>query len=198
MRAQGLDRWLPIMLGALVGLGAVGAAMWAGPTPSEQALLAARWTARVMFPLFLVAYLASSLARLWPNDWTRAILRHRRQWGLGFALALTIHLVALLVNIIGFRPRPFASLIGGMVAYLLAYLMAATSNNAAMRRLGQGWRWLHRIGIHVVWFVFLAGYGGRITNPDPSYHLTGWIGTLILLAALALRLYAARAKPRLA
>ena len=197
MNGRGLDRWLPLVLGAIAGLGAVVAAMAVGATPSEQALLAARWTARAMFPLFIVVYLASSLARLWPATWTQAILRHRRQWGFGFALAATIHLVALLVNIIGFRPRPFASLVGGMVAYLMVYLMVATSNTAAMQRLGRAWRWLHRIGIHVVWFVFLAGYGGRIFKADPSYHLAGWVGTLVLITALALRLYAARVRPRL-
>ena len=191
-----LTTWLdrrstPIMIGAILGIAAIAAALLVTPNTAEQANLAARWTARVALPLFLVAYLAGSLARLFPGPLTHALRRRRRQWGLGFALAHLIHLVALAVNVLGFGPdRSIASLIPGGIAYGLIVLMAATSSDAAMRRMGAGWHWLHRIGIHYIWFTFFASYAKRIAEPD--LMATGLIFTPVMLAALALRLYASK------
>jgi DMSO/TMAO reductase YedYZ heme-binding membrane subunit len=196
-RAGGLSAagWLdrrrtPLLAGLAAGLVAVAAALVAGRGAPQEALLAARWTARAAAPLFLVAYLASTLRTLWPGPVTTALRRRRRQWGLGFALAHSIHLAALLVNILAFRPRPVATLVGGGLAYALIYLMALTSNDASQRLLGRGWIWLHRIGIHYVWLVFTISYTGRAFHADPGYHAEGRILAPLFLAALALRLYA--------
>ena len=59
-----------------------------------------------------------------------------------------------------------------------------------MRRMGAGWHWLHRIGIHYIWFIFFASYAKRIAEPD--LMVTGLIFTPVMLAALALRLYASK------
>lgn len=191
-----LSNWLdrrstPILLGGLAGIGAIAAALLVASLPSEQANLAARWTARTALPLFLIAYLAGSLARLYPGPLTHALRRRRRQWGLGFALAHLIHLGALGVNVLVFGPeRTLVSVLPGAIAYGLIVLMAATSSDAAMRRMGRGWHWLHRVGIHYIWFIFFASYAKRI--PAPQLMTTGLIFTPIMLAALALRLYASR------
>lgn len=191
LSAAWLDRRrTPLFAGLAAGLVAVAAALLAGEGPPQQALLAARWTARTAAPVFLVAYLASSLWRLWPGPVTAALLKRRRQWGLGFALAHSIHLAALLVNIIVFRPRPVSTLVGGGLAYLLIYLMALTSNDASQRLLGRWWTWLHRIGIHYVWLIFVISYTSRAIHADPAYHVEGRVLAPLFLAALALRLYA--------
>ncbi len=71
-------RLFPLWLAAgLAALAVVIGLAW-GATVQDQWQLAARYTARVGFPLFLVAYSASSLANLWPGDVTRSFLRHRR------------------------------------------------------------------------------------------------------------------------
>lgn len=188
-------RSTPLLVGLLFGLFAVVAGFVVGQSDAEQAQLAARWTARAALPVFLVAYLASTMLRLWSGDWSRAIMRRRRQWGLGFALAHTIHLAALLVAVLVYGPgRPLVTLLGGGFAYVLIYLMALTSNNWSMKRLGKYWKWLHRFGIHYIWFIFTFSYAGRIANPD--MRMTGLIFTPIMFAALGLRLYAYfRAKP---
>lgn len=182
-------RDFPLWLGLFFGLIAVAAGLAVGASHAEQAGLAARWTARAALPLFLVAYLASSFYRLWPGDITRAILRRRRQWGLGFALAHTIHLAALATNLLVFGvTRPAQVLLGGGLAYGLMYAMVFTSNDWSMKRMGRYWKWLHRVGIHYLWFIFAFSYAGRIGNPD--MRMTGLIFTSILLGALGLRLYA--------
>ena len=195
----GAARWLdhraaPFLIGLLFAFTAVGFAAFAGQDASERALLAARWTARASLPFFLVTYLASSLVRLWPNALTRALQRRRRQWGLAFALAMTIHLIALLNNIIMFRPRALMTLIGGGIAYVLMYVMAATSNNRSMRMMGRGWKIIHRIGLHIIWLVFFISYAGRVVHVEPHYHLEGQVGAALLLGALAIRLVAWRRK----
>lgn len=180
-------------MGFLAGAGAIVAAFLVGTTSAEQALLAARWTARTALPVFLVAYLASSLVRLAPGAVSRALMQRRRQWGLGFAIAHAVHLAALAVNVLIFGPaRPWQTLLGGGLAYLLILLMAVTSNDASVRRLGRGWRWLHRVGIHYIWLIFFISYAGRIAEPDMM--LTGMIFTPLLVAALAVRLLSRRAR----
>ena len=73
------QKYLPILLALLLGLGAIWIGMAWGSNPQDQAQLAARYTARVAFPLFLLTYLASSLVTLWAGSWTLALVRTRRQ-----------------------------------------------------------------------------------------------------------------------
>jgi DMSO/TMAO reductase YedYZ heme-binding membrane subunit len=183
----------PFAFALLLAGGAMAAGWLAGAGTTEGALLAARWTARAALPLFLVAYLASSLRTLWPGPLTNALVRRRRQWGLAFALAHFIHFTALALNIWVFGPsRDAETLVGGGLAYGFIGLMALTSNDAAVRAMGVWWRRLHRVGIHYVWLIFTISYASRIVNPDASYHLMGWVGTPVMLGALALRVMAWR------
>lgn len=183
-------RWPPFALALILGGGTALAGWLVGASPAEQALLAARWTARAALPLFLVAYIASSLLRLWPGEITRALVRRRRQWGLGFALAHSIHLGALLHNILNFDSRPLPTLLGGGLAYLLIYAMAATSNDASMRLLGKWWKRLHSFGIHYIWLIFTLSYLGRFADGDSDHFMTAVTLFPLMIAALTLRLYA--------
>ena len=123
---------------ALAGaLAAVGLGFALGATREEQWLLATRYTARFSFPVFLLAFTASSWARLVPGRRTRALVRARRGLGLGFATAHTVHLAALAIyNAIVANVPSLTTLAGGGVAYPAMYAMAATSNDWSVRRLG--------------------------------------------------------------
>jgi methionine sulfoxide reductase heme-binding subunit len=180
----------PLLIGIALGLLAVALGWWAGATPAEEAKLAARWTARIALPMFLFAYLASSLLRLCPGDLTKALVRRRRQWGLGFALTHTIHLAALAYNVLNYDPRSLPSLFPGGFAYVMVYIMAMTSNNTSMKALGKNWKRLHIFGIHYIWFIFTASYVTRIFKPEMM--ATGLLFTPVMFAALGLRLYARR------
>jgi methionine sulfoxide reductase heme-binding subunit len=179
-------RW-PMMLGLLAGLLALWAGLAAGSDQIESWLLAARWTARVGFPIFIVAYAASSLAKLWPSDLTRRLWQGRRWWGLGFAASHTVHLYALVtyLNLSG-ESRPLGVLIGGGGAYVMLFLMALTSNEAAMRALGRNWKRLHTLGIHWLWFVFAFSYFGRIAEGRELPYAA--ITFAVALLALGLRI----------
>lgn len=182
-------RLVPIGIAAALAFGAFGLGFAAGGGGAEQLLLAARWTARVSFPIFILAYSASSLVRLWPADLWKGVLRRRRQWGLGFALAHTVHLAALAWYNVAIQQVPAVqTLLGGGLAYGLMFAMAATSNDASQRAMGVWWKRLHTAGIHWIWFIFAFSYFGRLF--DPGRWMQGAVLFPICLAALGLRLAA--------
>ncbi len=155
-------RW-PMALGLILSLAALALGLRSGGDAADAWLRAARWTARAGFPLFILTYAASSLGRLWHSPLTRALWRDRRWWGLGFAASHTVHLYALTTyNSTAGKELTAQTLIGGGGAYALLYLMALTSNDAAMRKLGRNWKRLHTLGIHWLWFVFTFSYLGRV------------------------------------
>ena len=180
------SRWFPLVIAAfLAGFAVVLGLVW-GTDQIDQWRLASRYTARVGFPVFITVYAASSLLALWPGTITRTIARYRRQWGLGFALTHGIHLIALTgYNMLQGHTPDLTTLIGGGGAYAILYAMALTSNDRSMRAIGRYWKWLHRTGIHWLWFIFAFSYAGRVAKlEDPGiapYFLA------IALAALGLR-----------
>jgi DMSO/TMAO reductase YedYZ heme-binding membrane subunit len=186
-----LDRrpWLISLTAGIAALATVALALRIGHDAVEQWRLAARWTARVGFPVFLLTYVASSLYRLWPHPGSRTLLRRRRWWGLGFAASHTVHLAALVTFFRASGEAPeTATLVGGGFAYLLLFAMAATSNRAAMAWLGRGWKRLHTVGIHTLWTVYAFSYSGRLF--DPERETIGAVFAPLAFAALGLRLWA--------
>lgn|ERR1700722_17629821 len=113
---------------------------------------------RVALPLFLLAFTASSLATLWPNELTRWLLRNRRYFGLGFAFGMAWHL-----SFVGYSIYSFGLSASGLTARGLALdlmgltfllLMTLTSFRRSARRLSpENWRRLHKTGVYVIWFV---------------------------------------------
>ncbi|APZ98797.1 hypothetical protein BWQ93_10055 [Sphingopyxis sp. QXT-31] len=84
------------------------------------------------------------------------------------------------------------SLAAGLVAVAAAPILSADQSDGAglERRVAEGWKWLHRIGIHYIWLIFTFNYVSRAVYADPTYHLEGRIMAPLFLAALGLRLYA--------
>jgi DMSO/TMAO reductase YedYZ heme-binding membrane subunit len=142
----------------------------AGATPDESWRLAARYTARLSFCVFLLTYVASSWQRRWPGDFARQLVRQRRGLGLAFAAAHSVHLGALVqYNLVTEQVPDAVTLIGGGGAYVAMFAMAATSNDASVRALGRQWRTLHRIGMHWLWFIFTFSYAGRVVGGDLAF-----------------------------
>jgi methionine sulfoxide reductase heme-binding subunit len=183
-----MHRW-PLVFGLIAGLLALFVGLQAGADHVENWRLAARWTARAGFPIFILTYSASSLGRLWHVPWTRTLWRDRRWWGLGFAAAHTVHLYALITFLkVSGETRPLPVLLGGGIGYGLLYAMVLTSDEAAMRALGKNWKRLHTLGIHWLWAVFFISYAGRAVKPGSMNY--GLFAAIIALAALGLRITA--------
>ena len=73
---------------AVIGLATLAASLIAafgyvefGGWNAEGAGAAARYTARFSFPIFVLAWSASALAKLWPGSWRTVLLRRRRAIG---------------------------------------------------------------------------------------------------------------------
>ncbi|MFN5085220.1 MAG: hypothetical protein ACK44O_03215 [Novosphingobium sp.] len=184
-----IKRCWRLALGMVVGLGSLYLGLTLGASEPEAWNLAARYTARVGLPIFLLTYAASSLLRLAPSPTTKALVRDRRWWGLAFAFTHTVHFGALYMAVTT-RGDSLSLLAPGAVAYLAILAMALTSSDAAMKALGANWKRLHRTGIHVIWLVFTLAYAKRI--PEAETMITGLVGTALCLLAAGLRLAAWR------
>ena len=157
-----------------------------------------RYTARLAFLIFIVAFAAGALAQLFPSEGTRWLRRTRRYIGLSFALAHFIHLGALTGFFISIGETPdTVTIIGGGLAYVFVSLMALTSNDWSVRKFGPVvWRRLHLIGSYYIWLIFMNSYLGRVFREAPPEPRIIFIATAALgFAALGLRI-AAWAKKR--
>ena len=191
MAATHTIRRSPLLLGLGLGILALWSGLEAGSDAADAWNLAARYTARVGLPVFLLVYAASSLLRHYPHAVTKAIMRDRRWWGLGFAAVHSAHLCALTnyFKVMG-EPIPPLALYGGGAAYVLMYAMALTSFPAAQRALGIWWRRLHSLGIHYLWAVMTVSYAGKaVGGIEPLVSVPF---ALIAVGAMALRIKARR------
>jgi sulfoxide reductase heme-binding subunit YedZ len=157
--------------------------------------VAARYTARVAFPVFLAVFVASPWQRLAPGPAPRWLVRHRRALGLTFATMFTVHLIALTGNVlVREQPRDPVELAIGGGAFVALYALALTSNDGAVRRLGaQRWRRLHAFGIYYLWFIFTFSYVGRAVKAPVPFAAFALACALALVLRIVGRRRAARA-----
>jgi methionine sulfoxide reductase heme-binding subunit len=174
---------------AALSLAAIDIGFALGATREEQWLLAARYTARLSFPLFVTVFLSTPWNQLAPSAASRFVAKRRRSFGLAFATAHTIHLGALAtyLQVVGEHPAPQRLAVGG-AAYLGMFLMVATSTDGAVRRLGRHWRTLHRVGLYLLWFVFAFTYSNRVATRGAAYLPQ----LMLVFAALGVRIAAWR------
>lgn len=145
-----------------------------------------RATARSSLALFLPAFAASSLRSLWPTPFSAWLLRNRRQVGVSFAVSHGLHLAAILGLAVRYPDRfevPALTILGGGLGYVFIAAMAATSSDAAVRKLGvRNWKRLHRTGMWVLFVIFAQSY-----VPAPLHDLRYLPASLATLGALGLR-----------
>jgi len=180
---------------AAVGAGAIVAGSLAShPDGTEGWLHAARYSARFSFVLFMLVFVARPWHQLRPSRTTRWAVRHRRALGLAFATAHFIHLYALTRFNLAAESTPDAvALVFGGAGYVLLAAMVATSNDAAVRRLGaRNWKRLHTTGMFWLWFIFFQSYAGRLAAGQRLFA----VFVLAALGGLALRIVVRGRRPR--
>lgn len=141
------------------------------------------------YVLLVSALALGPVSKLMPS--TRSWLRWRRQIGIWFALTASLHAVLILNGWARWSLRRFlgyefipqlgrearlepgfglANLIGS-VALALALVLAATSSDLAIRRLGRpAWIWLHRLGQTVLVLSLLHGTYFLFIHFTESFH----------------------------
>jgi methionine sulfoxide reductase heme-binding subunit len=179
---------------ALAMGGVIWAVLYSGAFSVESIRLTVRMTARFSLALFLAAFCASALQRLWPSPTSLFLVRNRRWFGLSFAFSHLLHAI-LLVMFLNADPATFWSMVKttnlvlGGTGYLFITILAATSFDAAVRKLGPArWKQLHTLAVWVVWGNFMLSNAKRI--PVSEFYL---IPVALLLLAVVLRLAASRA-----
>lgn len=180
-------RTAPIALGGLALAAALAILAYAGHGGGDEGLrMAARYSARLSFLMFLFVFLLRPLSTAMPG--LRSLRRDRRGFGLAFAAAHFVHLAALIAYLaaIGEPPNPITVIFGGF-GYVLLAAMALTSTDAAMRALGPArWRLLHTVGLYYLWFIFAYTYLGRVQrSPEMAEY---WLLLAAAVGALAVRL----------
>lgn len=125
-----------------------------------------RVTARIAFVFLMLAYLARPVAVITQWQW---LVKNRRYVGLSMAIAHTVHAgyVVSLFTVLG-MPLDWFTIVFGGLAFVLMWLMAATSNNSSMRVLGRNWKRLHTAGLHYLWIVFMQSFVGAAVSGDQS------------------------------
>ena len=141
-------------------------------SPPGFLLLWTRYSAHLAFLFLLLAFSASTLKAVVNNAQTLRLVRYRRQLGLGFATAHTFHLVALILylsNLEGYSIDTSVAVAG--FGYVVTALLAATSNDYSVKRLGPArWKQLHTVGISILMLYFFVAFSGRLlTNFAPIY-----------------------------
>ena len=140
------------------------------------------------FFFFTVSFVASSIHYFLSNSLTSFIRNNRRHIGLSFALAHTIHLVALTSFFVTTNQNPdIVTVLGGGLAYLAMYIMAFTSNDNAVRKIGfKRWKLIHKLGANYIAFIFAFTYLGRLTKEEFSSVEFNLLFSIII-GAFALR-----------
>ncbi|MFT4566522.1 MAG: N-acyl-D-amino-acid deacylase [Saprospiraceae bacterium] len=142
-----------------------------------------RWSARISFALFCMAFGASALHYLFMTGFTWWLLKKRKYIGISFATIHLIHLAFLVILQYVYHPvfdlAATTSLIGGGIAYFFVIMMLSTSFEKGRRWLSnKQWELLHMIGGYWIWSIFLTTYFKR-TDTEPIYWIP--VGILVLL-----------------
>lgn len=168
-------------------------AVYVSPSDVEGVSLVIRLTARTSLILFLLVFIASSLAKLVPTPFSLWLRANRRYLGVAFAGSHVIHAAAL-VTFAQLNPTLFSQLtsigtyIAGGIAYIFIILMTITSFDGPARIVGRKlWEVIHTSGIWFIWISFIISFGKRI--PKSEYYI---IPVCILVLAMTIRLIAMR------
>jgi sulfoxide reductase heme-binding subunit YedZ len=180
-----LTKWLVFVLAISISL-----IVWLFLVNStdDKILLWARYTARISFCFFTASFVASSIHYFLSNTLTSFIVNNRRHIGLSFALAHTIHLVALISFFVTTNQTPeIVTVLGGGLAYVAMYIMAFTSNDNAVRKIGfKRWKLIHKVGANYIGFIFAFTYLASLTKEEYSSVEFNLLFSIII-AAFALR-----------
>src|SRR5688572_16635048 len=148
-------------------------------------------TGELAVRLLILAMAVTPLKRLFPSPgWVRWLARRRRYVGVAAFGYSLLHAIAYL----GRQPTFAAivedagelALMTGWIALLVMLALAATSNDAAVRRLGRAWKWLHRT-VYLAAALTLAHWILTAFDPTAAYVHLG-----ILVALEATRVLSAR------
>ena len=158
-------------------------------SPPGFLLLWRRYSAHLAFVFMLLAFSASTLKAVVNSAQTRALLRYRRQLGLGFATAHTFHSIALILFLNNLEGCKFdAAVAVAGFGYVVTASLAFTSNDYSVKRLGTAkWKQLHTVGIFILMLYFFVASGRLLTNFAPIYAVYAALIATAVVAKLRVK-----------
>jgi sulfoxide reductase heme-binding subunit YedZ len=160
-----------------------------------------RVSGRVGMGLFLISFGGSALHRVFKAGWTRYLISNRRYYGISTGIVLWAHfLVILSLSVTApewFKESaPWYILYSGTGTFILVGLMALSSNNFAVKKMGpSAWKTMHLVGGYIALASFISEYVlvlylQPILLPGYEFAVTGsMIGTYALFAVPLLLLF---------
>ncbi|MBW4509976.1 MAG: hypothetical protein KME64_26200 [Scytonematopsis contorta HA4267-MV1] len=188
-----LQKWSIVGFTALLVGGMVGIILAVHGIDEESMRMIIRATGRTSLILFITAFIASSVRKLWSNSFTGWLLKNRRYFGVSMAVSHTYHAFAiygLWVVTSGAAPKfePISSF-----GYVLLLAMTITSFERPAALLGKrNWQILHKTGMHFFWLGLLLEYAFKVHKSIFIYSPF----IFLLLLAMVLRLMAGRTQKK--
>jgi sulfoxide reductase heme-binding subunit YedZ len=189
-----VEGWSIVGFSALI-IGIMLAVIWLIHGVDEQGMrMAIRATARTSCILFISAFVASALRRLWPNTFTQWLLKNRRYLGVSMAVSHTYHAIALCglwFATSGASPQfdPLA-----ILGYVFLFAMTVTSFERSATWIGKrAWKILHNAGMHYFWLAFTVEFSTKIVKSAIVYLPL----TMLLVAAMMIRFVSPRIQRKL-
>ena len=162
---------------------------------SEEGMrMAIRVTGRTSTILFVSAFIASSVQKIWKIPLSTWMLKNRRYLGISMAVSHTYHAVALVglwfvTNGAAPQIEPL-----GTLGYVLLIVLTITSFKIPAKWLGKrGWKILHKTAMHYLWLGLLFEYGLKLSKSN--YIALPFV--IMLVLAMVLRFAAGRRDKRL-
>lgn len=193
--AKSLQGWNIVGFSAVV-IATIVAVIWLVHGIDEQGMrMAIRATARTSCVLFLCAFVASALHRIWLTRFTAWLLKNRRYLGVSMAVSHTYHAIAILGlwfvtsgSALKFDPL-------GTLGYIFLITMTVTSFKRPAAWIGQpAWKILHTTGMHYFWLGFTLEFSLRISQSMFIYLPL----SILLVVAMMLRLVTPKMHRKLA
>ncbi len=207
-KRSGHRRWHRHVVMALCSAGLVGI-FWSTRSNWVDEMRLWKAVGDAAYVLLLAALALGPLTKLVSS--TRPWLRWRRQIGIWFAVTATLHGVLILNGWARWSLRRFLGYefvpqlgrearlepgfglanLTGIVALVLALVLAATSSDRALKRLGRpAWSWLHRLAQTVLVLTLLHGSYFLFIHFTESFHKAplaslDWFRIPFLAAGLA-------------
>ncbi|WP_066378856.1 MULTISPECIES: hypothetical protein [unclassified Anabaena] len=179
-----------------LAIGVIVAVIWLFQGIDELGMrMAVRATARTSCILFLGAFVASALHKIWATPYSAWLVKNRRYLGVSMAVSHTYHAIAwtgLWFVTSGNSPQfAFLSILG----YIFILAMTVTSFNRAATLLGRRyWQILHTTGMYYFWLAFTTEFVVKIPQSIPIYLPF----SSLLVVAMILRLFAMKKTRKLA
>ena len=147
-----------------------------------------QFSVRCSVPLVYVAFAASSLQALFPNTFSRWLLRNRKMVGLSFATGMAWQLLFILW-LVGIHTEHYVNevyllsdAIEGVVGYSCLFAMVVTSFKFGRARLSnKQWKLLHTFAIYYIWAYAWSVYWFDLfyyDNPNLVDYVYYWAGFL--------------------